>query len=115
LSVVRYGASTGTHTITEDKGTSMHAAVGHVTIDPSRMDEAEKQLNEMVVPTAREAKGFVSGIWTHSPRGKGVGIISFETEQDAQAFVTNMQSMEMPGDSPVTVDSMEMYTVAATA
>jgi hypothetical protein len=93
----------------------MHAAVGHVTIDPSRMDEAKKQLNEMVVPVAREAKGFVSGIWTHSPRGKGVGIISFETEHDAQAFVTNIQSMELPGDSPVTVDSMEMYTVVATA
>jgi hypothetical protein len=51
----------------------MHAAVGHVTIDPSRMDEAEKQLNEMVVPTVKEANGFVSGIWTHQSPWQGRG------------------------------------------
>jgi hypothetical protein len=91
------------------------AVVGHVTIDPTRMDEAEKYLNATVVPMVRGTKGFVSGIWTHSDDGKGVGIVTFESDQDAQAFAAQMQSMAMPPDGPVTADSFEVYQIAATA
>jgi hypothetical protein len=93
----------------------MHAAVGHVTINPTRMEDAERELNEMVVPAVRGAKGFVSGVWTHSDDGKGVGVVTFESEADAQAFVAQLQSMPRAPDSPVTVDSMEVYRIAATA
>ena len=50
----------------------MHAVVGQVTIDPARMDAAEKLLSEMVVPTVSAAKGFVSGVWAHGDQGQGV-------------------------------------------
>jgi len=93
----------------------MYAVVGHVTIDPGRMDEAEKMLNERVVPTVRAAKGFVSGTWTHSDDGEGVSIATFESEKDAQALVAMMQSMPAPDGSPVTIDSTVIYRVAATA
>jgi len=93
----------------------MYAVVGHVTIDPARMDEAEKMLSEMVVPTVRASKEFVSGTWTHSEQGKGVSIANFESEEDARALVSAMQAMPSPGDSPVTIDSTEIYRVVATA
>jgi hypothetical protein len=51
----------------------------------------------------------------HSDDGKGVGITTFERKGGAQAFIAQMQSMEMPADSPVIVDSMEVYCIAATA
>ena len=79
------------------------------------MEEAEKFLKEMVIPTVTSAKGFVTGIWTHSDDGKGVGIVTFGSEQDAEGFAAQMQSMEMPPDSPVTPSSFEVYQIAATA
>jgi hypothetical protein len=94
----------------------MHAVVGHVSIDLSRSDEAEQQLHGMVVPMVSQAKGFVSGVWSHSDAdGKGVSIVVFENEEDAQALVTQMQAIGMPPDSPVALDSVEVYRVSATA
>ena len=94
----------------------MHAVVVHVSIDVSRIDEADQQLHEMVVPTVTQANGFVSGTWAHNDaNGKGVSIVVFQSEDDAQAAVTQMQAMGMPPDSPVILDSVEVYTVAATA
>ena len=93
----------------------MHAIVAHVTIDPARINEAEQQLRELVVPTVKAAKGFLSGTWTQSDDGKGVGFTTWESEEDAQAFVVRWQSMERPADTPVTIDSMDVYRVAATA
>jgi hypothetical protein len=79
------------------------------------MDEAETFLKGTVVPLVTGSKGFVSGIWTHSDDGKGVGIITFESEQDAQGLVAQMRSMDFPPESPVTPDSFEVYQIAATA
>jgi hypothetical protein len=91
------------------------AVVGHVTIDPARLDEAEEFLKGTVVPMVKGSKGFVSGIWTHSDEGKGVGIVTFESQQDAEAFVAQMRSMDFPPESPVTPDSFDVYQIAATA
>jgi hypothetical protein len=56
----------------------MHAVVGHVSIDLSRSDEAEQQLHGTVVPMVSQAKGFLSGVWSHSDAdGKGVSIAGF--------------------------------------
>jgi hypothetical protein len=94
----------------------MHAVVGHVTIDPNRLDEAEKQLHGMVVPMVSQTKGFVSGTWSHNDAtGKGVSIAMFESEEDARALVTQMQAIGTPSDSPVALDSVEVYRVVATA
>ena len=94
----------------------MYAVVGHVTIDLGRSDEAEKQLNEMVLPMFKKANGFVSGVWSHNDAdGKGVSIVVFESEEDAQAVVTQMQAMGPLPDSPVTLDRVEVYRVSATA
>lgn len=93
----------------------MHAAVLHVSIDPKRIDDAEKELHATVIPRAKSAKGFVSGVWSHSPNGKGVGVVVFENEQDASDFVSMAQAAPAPDDSPVTVESVEVSTVAGTA
>jgi hypothetical protein len=94
----------------------MHALVIHVSIDSARIADAEQELNDVVVPMAKQSNGFVSGIWTHSTDGKkGVGIVAFSGEDDAQAAVDQWTSMGMPAGSPVTIDSVEVYEVPATA
>jgi hypothetical protein len=93
----------------------MHAVVTHVTIDPNRIDEAEKLLNSTVMPRATSAKGFVSGVWTHDADGNGVGVAVFETEDDANALVSATQASPPPDGAPTTIDSVEVYTVAGTA
>jgi hypothetical protein len=94
----------------------MHAVVVHVTIEAGRIADAERELNEAIVPMIKESKGFVSGIWTHSTDGtRGVGIVAFSSEEDARASVDGMNSMGMPPESPVTIDSAEVYDIGATA
>lgn len=93
----------------------MYAVVGQVSIDIARIDEAEAQLNEMVVPTVKGVPGFISGVWTHSADGKGVGIVTFATEADAKGFQDRMAAMPMPPDGPVTMVSSHLARVAATA
>ena len=78
----------------------MHAAVMDVTIDPNRIDDAEKELHATVMPRAKSAKGFVSGVWSHSPKGKGVGVVVFESEQDASDFVSMAQAAPLPRRHP---------------
>jgi hypothetical protein len=46
---------------------------------------------------------------------EGDGAGDDQGEGDAQAAVTEMQAMGMPAGSPVTLDSVEVYSVAATA
>jgi hypothetical protein len=93
----------------------MQAVVTHVTIDPNRIDDAEELLRSIVMPRASSAKGFVSGVWTHKPDGKGLSVVVFETEDDAKALVSAMQASPPPDGSPTTIDTVEVYTVAGTA
>jgi hypothetical protein len=62
----------------------MHAVVVRVTIND--FDSARKNLEEEVVPRAREAPGFVAGYWTRSADGSnGLGVVLFDSEEFALA------------------------------
>ena len=92
----------------------MYAMVGEVRLDPARRDDAEKLLNEMVVPAAKQAPGFVAGWWTRSDDGTtGRSMIIFETEEAARQMAEMAGSP--PPDSPVTPVRMEVLRVLAHA
>ena len=54
-------------------------------------------------------------VWSHSLDGKGVGVIVFETEDDARKFAAESQAAPVPDDSPVQIDAVGVNTVARTA
>ncbi len=93
----------------------MYGVVNEVEIDSSRADEAEKLLNEFVVPTAKALAGFGSGKWLRSLDGKqGRGVLLFESEAAARAAVEEIRQGPPPG-APVTVKHIAVYEVLAEA
>ena len=88
----------------------MHAVVVHVTIhDP---EAATSQLRDQVVPQVSQAPGFVAGYWVRLSSGKGVSIVAFESEENAQAAAEGARAM--PGEF-VTFDSVEVGEVVGHA
>ena len=99
----------------QEREVAMHAVVSHVTIREGRADDAVALLDQVIIPAAESAHGFVSGVWSHSLEGKGVGVIVFETEDDARKFAAESQAAPVPDDSPVQIDAVGVNTVARTA
>ena len=88
-----------------------YAMFGIVEIDPSRAAEAEAMLNEQVVPSVREAPGFISGTWARSTDGtQGRSVLVFETEEAARTAAKNA-SEGPPPDAPVKFVSADVYEV----
>ena len=91
------------------------AVVGHVSIDPAGGWKKRRSSSRRWSFQPSRRRRVCDRDWTHSDDGKGVGIVTFGSEQDAEGFAAQMQSMEMPPDSPVTPSSFEVYQIAATA
>jgi hypothetical protein len=91
----------------------MHAVVVEVSI--SDFESARKGLQEMVVPRAKQAPGFVAGYWTRSDEGNnGLSMLVFESEGNAQAAAEMIRtSIERP--EGVTLDNVEVREVVANA
>ena len=89
----------------------MHAVVVRVSItDP---ENAQKELNERVVPFVSQAPGFVAGYWTRADDGSnGVSMLVFESEDAARNAAERI-----PGQVPqgVTFESAEVREVIANA
>lgn len=89
----------------------MHAVVVRVSI--SDVEAAQKGLEEMVVPRASQAPGFVAGYWTRSADGSnGLSMIVFESEDAARAVADRIGSTVPEG---VTFEGAEVREVAASA
>jgi hypothetical protein len=87
----------------------MHAVVLRVTIkDP---DAAIPELEEKVVPSVKQAPGFVAGYWTRKD-DSGLSMVVFESEDAARAA-----SERIPNGIPDSVDleSVEVREVVASA
>lgn len=89
----------------------MHAIVVRVSI--SDVESAQKTLEEVVVPRASGAPGFVAGYWTRSSDGSnGQSMIVFESE-DAARTVADLVRETVPEE--VTLESVEVREVVASA
>jgi len=94
----------------------MYGVINEVEIDASRREEAEKLLNEFVVPTAKGLAGFKRGTWLRSLDGTlGRGLLLFESEETARAAVEQIQSQGPPPGAPVTPRYVAAYEVLAEA
>jgi quinol monooxygenase YgiN len=91
----------------------VHAALVTVKIDAGKIDEARQVLETQVVPTVSQSTGFVSGVWLEPQADKGFGVVIFTTEEDARAAVPPVGSR--PPGAPVTVESVEILPVIASA
>ena len=89
----------------------MHAVLTNVTIKDRAT--AEEYLRDQVVPSAKQAPGFVAGYWVRDEE-KGRGTIVFESEDAARGAAERIQ--ERIGDNPgVTLDSVTVGEVVANA
>jgi hypothetical protein len=89
----------------------MHAVFSTVTVNDE--DAGTAQLRDQVVPRVSSAPGFIAGYWVRLQGNKGVSIVVFESEDAAQTMVNMVR--EAPGDDSVTIDTMEVGEVRASA
>jgi hypothetical protein len=91
----------------------VHAAVARVTVKDE--EAARKMLTEEVVPRASAAPGFVAGYWTRSSSDQsGLSMVVFESEEGANA-AAEMIRQGPPNPDAVTLDSVEVREVIASA
>jgi hypothetical protein len=87
----------------------MYAAMATVSI--SDYEKARRVLHDDVLPTIAEIPGFVSGHWFAPVDGKGMEILIFETEDEAQAMAAQMPPGRQVNEF-VTVESVEVRELA---
>jgi hypothetical protein len=91
----------------------MHAVAVRVTINDQ--EPAEAMLRDQIVPTVKQAPGFVAGYWTRSQDGSnGQSMVVFESEEAAQGMAQRLQE-EGTGSDAVTLDGVEVREVVASA
>ena len=89
----------------------MYAVAVRVSINDR--ENAQKVLEERVVPGVSGAPGFVAAYWTRSDDGSnGQSMLVFESEDAAQAMADRVAGMVPEG---VTFDSAEVREVVASA
>lgn len=90
----------------------MYAVLGHVDIDPERLDEAETLLRERLVPTVTEWEGFVSGTFTRDRDGTwGRSLMIFEDETAAEKAAENARGMAPPDGAPIRFRTFDVVQV----
>ena len=91
----------------------MYAVAVQVTVkDPER---AKELLNSQVVPRVSGAPGFKTAHWTWPTDGptNGLSLAIFDTEENARAVADRVR--EMASEDAVSVDSVEVREVIASA
>jgi hypothetical protein len=91
----------------------MHAVVVNVTIND--FDRGVEMLKNRIVPAVSQAPGFVAGYWTRSEDNRGLSLIAVESEDAARKIAEMIQSQEGPQGDAVTLESVEVREVVASA
>jgi hypothetical protein len=89
-----------------------HAVVMQVKLpQDGGPDDAQRMLEEIVIPLAKSQAGFQSGTWLHDGKGSGMGVIVFATAENAEAA---QGALQPPPGGPELVSS-ELYEVGGQA
>jgi hypothetical protein len=88
-----------------------HAVVLQVKLLEENFEEAERMLKEMVVPNAKAQSGFQKGIWMRSADHSGLGVVVFDSAENAEAAVS---ALKPPPGGPELISST-VYEVGAQA
>jgi hypothetical protein len=92
----------------------MHAVLLEVDLSGTDREEGLKNLRETVVPQVKQAPGFESGTWLGPVAGKGLSVVVFESEENAQAMAATVAVGSSPSPG-VTVERCEVREVVASA
>lgn len=93
----------------------MHAVFVEVDVqDGVSVDEARKRLQETALPMARGA-GARAGYWLAPQSGRGVSVVVFDSEDEAQKLASHFQVGESPRNAPpgITFRTIEVREVLA--
>jgi hypothetical protein len=93
----------------------MHALIVRVTI--RNADRTREMLNSQVVPQVSGAPGFKTGYWTWPTGGasNGLSMIIFDSEENARAAGDRGSAVAAAASDDVTLDSVEVREVVASA
>ena len=94
----------------------MHALVTRVTIHNA--DATREALNSQVVPGISGAPGFKTGYWTWPTGGEasnGLAMAIFDSEEHARAAGDRVRAVANARPEDVTLDSVEVREVVASA
>jgi hypothetical protein len=91
----------------------MYAVVVKVSIAPGRIDEAVGMLDSMVIPMLKSQAGHAASYFTRSADGaNGLSISVFGSKEQAEASASTVAA---PTEAPVSIDSVEVREVIASA
>lgn len=90
----------------------VHTALVRLTIDPQQAPAAAEALVSDIMPRVRSAPGFVAGYWLEPIDRQGLGIVVFETEEEARAASPPADNWAAPG---VAITEVEFRRIAAAA
>jgi hypothetical protein len=94
----------------------MHAVVVRVTIH--NVDRTREVLNNQVVPQVSGAPGFKTGYWTWQTgtgEPNGLSMFIFDSEENARAAGERVSAIAADAPDDVTLDSVEVREVVASA
>jgi hypothetical protein len=86
----------------------MHAVVVRSTVHD--VEQGRNFLREQVIPRLSQAPGFVGAQWVRLEGGGGTGMMTFESEEQAQAAVEQLQT-NPPPETAVTINTVEVGEV----
>jgi hypothetical protein len=69
------------------EGAHVYAVMGKWLMNPAQREQQDQVLNEQIVPTVKQATGFVSAYWGRSVDGAdAISFVLFENQADAERF-----------------------------
>ena len=86
----------------------MHAVVVRSTVHD--VEQGRKFLQEQAIPRLSQAPGFVGAQWVRLEGGTGTGMLTFESQEQAQAAVEQLRT-NPPPESTVTINTVEVGEV----
>jgi hypothetical protein len=93
----------------------VHAVIGVWAMEGNDTGQAERELNDVIVPGVRKNPGFVAGYWSReSNSNTNHTFIVFETEDQAHAFA-NAVRQNQPRQQELGVQRNQLTVVEVVA
>src|SRR5438445_7767815 len=108
-----------------DTGQKVHRDAGACRVvsfqaDPTKVDAFVERARSVLIPTLRDTKGFLGGVWmADRTSGKGVGVTLFDTLENVEASGETARKLIQEtatelGFTPLAVETMEVMGRAET-
>ena len=75
-------------------------------------EEGQAMLKDVVIPMAKSQAGFQNGTWLHDGKGQGMGVIVFDSAENAAAA---QDVLKPPAGVGPTLISSDLYEVGGQA